>query len=63
MLRGIYIQFYLHVNNDKWRSEMKIKLLILLVCVLLWFAEYRQEIKEIMAEYVLPKGEGGEKHD
>lgn len=35
---------------------MKIKLLLLLVCVLLWLAEYRQEIKEIMAEYVLPKG-------
>ena len=42
---------------------MKIKLLLLLVCVLIWLAEYRQEIKEIMAEYVLPKGEGGEKHD
>ena len=36
---------------------MRIKLLLLLVCVLLWLAEYRQEIKEIMAEYVLPKGE------
>lgn len=35
---------------------MKIKLLLLLVCVLIWFAEYRQEIKEVMAEYVLPKG-------
>ena len=35
---------------------MRIKLLLLLVCVFLWFIEYRQEIKEIMAEYVLPKG-------
>lgn len=35
---------------------MKIKLLLLLVCVVIWAIEYKQEIKEVMAEYVLPKG-------
>ena len=35
---------------------MKIKLLLLFVFVLLWLAEYRQELKEIISEYVLPKG-------
>ena len=35
---------------------MKIKLLLLLICVVLWAVEYKQEIKEIMAEYVLPEG-------
>lgn len=35
---------------------MKIKLLLLIVCVFIWYFEYKHELKEIMAELVLPKG-------
>lgn len=34
---------------------MRIKLLLLLVCVLLWFAEYRQELNDIRSEFDLPE--------
>ena len=35
---------------------MKIKLLLMLICVVIWYCEYRSELKDIMSEY------GGEKH-
>ena len=37
-------------------NRLVIKIILLLVCVLIWYAEYRAELKDIMSEYVLPKG-------
>ena len=37
-------------------NKLVIKIILLVVCVLIWYAESRAELKDIMSEYVLPKG-------
>ena len=37
-------------------NKLVIKIILLVICVLIWYAEYRAELKDIMSEYVLPKG-------
>lgn len=36
--------------------KLLIKFALLVICVLIWYAESRAELKDIMSEYVLPKG-------
>ena len=37
-------------------NKLVIKIILLVVCILIWYAEYRAELKDIMSEYVQPKG-------
>ena len=37
-------------------NKLVMKIILLVVCILIWYAESRAELNDIMSEYVQPKG-------